>query len=82
YRIRGGEPVTMRVSSARLYVDAQGKKRFVLALKYEGQVIAHALAHTSHRDLKNGKNKIYPLRCVSNGMLFFMPMRDQKSGKL
>ena len=37
YRIRGGEPVTMRVSSARLYVDAQGKKRFVVALKYEGE---------------------------------------------
>jgi hypothetical protein len=37
YRIRGGESVTMRVSSARLYVDAQGKKRFVVALKYEGE---------------------------------------------
>jgi hypothetical protein len=37
YRIRGGEPVTLRVSSARLYVDAQGKKRFVVALKYEGE---------------------------------------------
>jgi hypothetical protein len=37
YRIRGGEPLTMHVSSARLYVDAQGKKRFVVALKYEGE---------------------------------------------
>jgi hypothetical protein len=37
YRIRGGEPVTLCVSSARLYVDAQGKKRFVVALKYEGE---------------------------------------------
>ena len=27
----------MHVSSARLYVDAQGKKRFVVALKYEGE---------------------------------------------
>ena len=37
YRIRGGGPVTLTVSSARLYVDAQGKKRFVVALKYEGE---------------------------------------------
>jgi DDE superfamily endonuclease len=36
-RIRGGEPVTVIVGSARLYVQAQGKKRFVIALKYEGE---------------------------------------------
>jgi len=36
-RIRGGEAVTMHVSSARLQVCAQGKKRFIVALKYEGE---------------------------------------------
>lgn len=33
-RLRGGKEVTAYVSSARLYVCAQGKKRFVMALKY------------------------------------------------
>jgi hypothetical protein len=36
-RIRGGEVVTVFVSSARLFVCAHGKKRFVIALKYEGE---------------------------------------------
>jgi hypothetical protein len=37
-RIRGGEPVTVTVGSARLPVCAhQGQKRFVIALKYEGE---------------------------------------------
>lgn len=37
-RIRGGEPVTVTVGSARLPVCAhQGQKRFVIALKYPGE---------------------------------------------
>jgi hypothetical protein len=36
-RIRGGEEVMVVVSSARLYVCAHGQKRFVIALKYEGE---------------------------------------------
>lgn len=37
-RIRGGEPVTVTVGSARLPVCAHGgQKRFVIALKYEGE---------------------------------------------
>jgi hypothetical protein len=35
--IRGGEEQTVLVSSARLYVCAHKTKRFVIALKYEGQ---------------------------------------------
>ena len=37
FSIRGGELIEGIVSSARLYVDAHGKKRFVIALKYEGE---------------------------------------------
>lgn len=36
-RIRGGDEVTVYVSSARLYVHAHKQKRFVIALKYEGE---------------------------------------------
>jgi hypothetical protein len=36
-RIRGGDEVTVWVSSARVHVCAHGKKRFVIALKYEGE---------------------------------------------
>jgi hypothetical protein len=36
-RIRGGQPVSVWVSSARVQVCAHGKKRFVIALKYEGE---------------------------------------------
>ena len=36
-RLRGGEPVEVIVSSARLHVCAHGKKRFVIALKYAGE---------------------------------------------
>lgn len=36
-RIRGGHEVTVWVSSARVHVCAHGKKRFVVALKYEGE---------------------------------------------
>jgi len=35
--IRGGEKVTVTVGSARLQVCAHDKKRFVIALKYEGE---------------------------------------------
>jgi len=34
-QIRGGDQITAIVSSARLYVDAHSKKRFVIAVKYE-----------------------------------------------
>jgi hypothetical protein len=36
-RIRGGENATVVVASARLHVCSHGKKRFVIALKYEGE---------------------------------------------
>ncbi len=36
-RIRGGERVQVWVSSARLYVEAQGCKRFVVAIRYPDQ---------------------------------------------
>ncbi len=36
-RVRGGEIVKATVSSARLKVTAHGRKRFVIALKYEGE---------------------------------------------
>ena len=36
-RIRGGEPVEVVFSSARVHVIAHGRKRFVIALKYVGE---------------------------------------------
>ena len=36
-RVRGGKEVKAKVSSAQLNVIAHGKKRFVVALKYEGE---------------------------------------------
>ena len=36
-RVRGGKEVKATMSSARLKVTAHGKKRFVVALKYEGE---------------------------------------------
>jgi len=36
-RIRGGDEVTVWVRSARVHVCAHGTKRFVIALKYEGE---------------------------------------------
>ena len=36
-KVRGGEQVKVTVGSARLYLQAHGKKRFVVALKYEGE---------------------------------------------
>ena len=35
--VRGGKEVKVIMSGARLKVDAHGKKRFVIALKYEGE---------------------------------------------
>jgi len=36
-KVRGGETIKAHLSSARLYVDAHKKKRFVIALKYQGE---------------------------------------------
>lgn len=36
-RVRGGAEVEMTVASARLHVEAHGKKRFVIAIKYENE---------------------------------------------
>jgi ribosomal protein L25 (general stress protein Ctc) len=36
-RVRGGKEIKVTLSSARLKVSAHGKKRFVIALKYEGE---------------------------------------------
>ena len=36
-RVRGGQDVKATISSARLKVTAHGEKRFVIALKYEGE---------------------------------------------
>jgi hypothetical protein len=36
-KIRGGEPMKVKVGSARLYVKAHKQKRFVIALKYDGE---------------------------------------------
>jgi hypothetical protein len=36
-QVRGGEQIKVTAGSARLHVHAHGKKRFVIALKYEGE---------------------------------------------
>lgn len=36
-RVRGDEQITVSLNSARLHVKSHGKKRFVIALKYEGE---------------------------------------------
>ena len=36
-RVRGGKEIKVTVGSARLHVHAHGKKRFVIALKYDGE---------------------------------------------
>src|SRR5882724_3596788 len=36
-RIRGGEEIAVLVGSARMYVCAHHTKRFIIALKYEGE---------------------------------------------
>jgi hypothetical protein len=35
--IRGGKKINVILGSARLYLEAHGKKRFIIALKYEGE---------------------------------------------
>ena len=45
-RRRGGEELTVTVSSARLHVCAHGKKRFVIALQYPGETEARYLVAT------------------------------------
>lgn len=35
--VRGGEKIRVTIGSARLHLKAHGKKRFVIALKYEGE---------------------------------------------
>ncbi len=35
--VRGGKKIKVTISSARLKVDAHGKKRFIIALKYEDE---------------------------------------------
>ena len=45
-RIRGGAPQSVTVGSARLYVCAHKTKRFVLALKYEGEEESRYLVAT------------------------------------
>jgi len=45
-KIRGGETIKAQVSSARLYVDAHEKKRFVIAIKYEGEQESRYLVAT------------------------------------
>ena len=35
--IRGGKEEQVTMQAARLYVKAHGKRRFVIALKYEGE---------------------------------------------
>ncbi|WP_221894772.1 hypothetical protein [Bathymodiolus japonicus methanotrophic gill symbiont] len=36
-RVRGGKEIKVTVSSARLKVSSHSKKRFVIALKYDGE---------------------------------------------
>jgi hypothetical protein len=36
-QVRGGEQIKATVGSARLHVHAHDKKRFLIALKYEGE---------------------------------------------
>jgi hypothetical protein len=36
-QVRGGDQIKVNIGSARLYLQAHGKKRFVIALKYEGE---------------------------------------------
>jgi hypothetical protein len=45
-RRRGGEAITVTVSSARVHVCAHGKKRFVIALQYPGETEARYLVAT------------------------------------
>ena len=61
-RIRGGDKVTITTSSARLKVDAQGIKRFVIALKYEGEEDYRYLVATDMSWRTNDIIQAYSLR--------------------
>jgi hypothetical protein len=61
-RIRGGDKVTITASSARLKVDAQGIKRFVIALKYEGEEDYRYLVATDMSWRTNDIIQAYSLR--------------------
>lgn len=56
--IRGGEKKTVYINSARLRVKAHGKKRFVIALKYEGETEYRYIVATNlawrHKDIVQG----------------------------
>ena len=60
--IRGGEPQKVTMLAARLYVKAHGKRRFVIALKYEGEEDYRYLVASDmswhHHDIA----KVYTLR--------------------
>jgi hypothetical protein len=43
---RRGEPIAVHLGAARLHVESHGKKRFVLALKYDGDDEYHSLVAT------------------------------------
>jgi DDE superfamily endonuclease len=45
-RVRGGQEIEVKMSSARLHVVTHGKKRFVVALKYPGEVSYRYLVAT------------------------------------
>lgn len=56
--IRGGEKKTVYLNAARLQVKAHGKKRFVVALKYEGETEYRYIVATNlawrHTDIVQG----------------------------
>jgi hypothetical protein len=60
--IRGNEIITVTVSSARLKVDAHGVKRFVIALKYEGEEDYRYLVATDMSWRTNDIIQAYSLR--------------------
>jgi hypothetical protein len=61
-RVRGGKGVKATLSSARLKVIAHGKKRFVIALKYEGETDHRYLVATDRRKRSMDTVQAYTLR--------------------
>ena len=49
--------------------------------KYDGQVIAHALAHTSHRDLQGWEKQTIPATLRQQRHAFFHANEGAKTGK-
>jgi len=68
--IRGGEKITVTVSSARLKVDAHGVKRFVIALKYEGEEDYRYLVATDLSWRTNDIIQAYSLRWLVEVFFF------------